>query len=134
MNLGLYSMQDCINLWRKSFMKHEIIIKVNSLEKCRYFYRENLKLGEPVTDSSELAEFKIGDNVSLVLEEFQAPYLEHTSSAVGWLLETDDFDTICASLKELGALSGDEFIRKGRRAQLVCDPEGNPLILAGKFA
>ena len=114
-------------------MKHEIVILVNSLEKCRYFYRENLMLGEPLTDSSELAEFKLGENVSLVLEECQTPCLEHASSAFCWALETEKFDSICAGLKEIGALSGDEFIRKGRRAQRVCDPEGNPLILTGKI-
>ena len=114
-------------------MRHEIIILVNSLEKCRYFYRETLKLGEPFTDSSELAEFKIGENATLVLEESKLPSLEHASSAIAWALETDEFETICDSLRKLGAASGDEFIRKGRRAQRACDPEGNPFILTGKI-
>ena len=115
-------------------MKHEILILVNSLEECRYFYRETLKLGEPITDSSELAEFKLGEKVSLVLEECQSKYLEHTSCATSWVIETENFDDICNNLKKLGMLSGDEFIRKGRRAQTACDPEGNPFIITGKIS
>ena len=114
-------------------MRHEIIILVNSLEKCRYFYRETLKLGEPFTDSSELAEFKIGEDAFLTLEESQLPALEHASSATSWALETEYFEEICDSLKKLGATTGDEFIRKGRRAQRSFDPEGNPFILVGKI-
>lgn len=114
-------------------MKHEILILINSLDACRYFYRETLQLGEPVTDSSELAEFKLGENVSLVLEETLAQYLEHTSGATSWVLETENFDSICESLEKLGMLSGDEFIRKGRRARKAHDPEGNCFIITGKI-
>lgn len=133
-NVAVYIQWRTELILRKNFsMKHEILILVNSMEECRYFYRETLQLGEPVTDSSELAEFKLGENVSLVLEECLAKYLEHTSGATSWVIETGNFDEICGNLKKLGMLSGDEFIRKGRRAQKAHDPEGNPFILTGKI-
>ena len=65
-------------------MQQQIIILVNSLEQCRYFYRETLKLGEPVTDSSELAIFKLDSGTTLILEKCEAKYLEHSSSALSW--------------------------------------------------
>ena len=113
-------------------MQQEIIILVNSLEQCRYFYREMIKLGEPVIDSSESAVFKLSENCTLVLENTQARYLEHTSSAVSWSIEVDDFDAICAVLEKNGHTSGEEFIRFGRRTRRICDPESNPFCITAK--
>ena len=113
-------------------MQQEIIILVNSLEQCRYFYREMIKLGEPVIDSSESVVFKLSENCNLVLEETKAKYLEHTSSAVSWSIEVEDFDTICAGLEKNSHTSGEEFIRFGRRTRRVCDPESNPFFITAK--
>ena len=110
-------------------MKHEIVILVNSLDQCRYFYRETLRLGEPSLDSLELCLFDLGDEASLILEETAAPYLEHSSTAISWSLETTDFDAICADLEKAGMLTGEEYIRLGKRIRKICDPEGNPLLL-----
>ena len=110
-------------------MKHEIVISVNSMEQCRYFYRETLKLGEPLVDSLELCVFKLDDNGALVLEETKAAYLEHASTAVFWSLETSDFDDICADLEKNSLVAGEEYIRLGKRTRKICDPEGNPLLL-----
>ena len=76
--------------------------------------------------------FKLGENCSLVLEATTAKYLEHTSSAVSWSIEVEDFDTICAELKKNGNTSGEEFIRFGRRTRRVCDPESNPFYITAK--
>ena len=113
-------------------MQQEIIILVNSLEQCRYFYRETVKLGEPVIDSSESAIFKLGEESVLVLEETKAKYLEHTSSATSWSIEVEDFDNICAELEKNGNTSGEEFIRFGHRTRRVCDPESNPFYITAK--
>lgn len=113
-------------------MQQEIIILVNSLDLCRFFYRETLKLGEPVIDSSELVVFKLGENSSLVLEGTKAKYLEHTSSAFSWSIEVEDFDAISAELEKNGNTSGEEFIRFGRRTRRVCDPESNPFYITAK--
>ena len=108
----------------------EIVIQVNDLEQCRYFYRETLALGEPVVDSSETAVFQLSPESSLVLRKSCARYLEHASSAVCWTLFTGDFDRLCAELEKNGHLSGEEFCHFGHRARYVLDPEENILILA----
>lgn len=108
----------------------EIVIQVNDLEQCRYFYREMLALGEPVIDSCETAVFQVSPETTLVLKKSCARYLEHTSSAVSWTLVTGDFDKLCAELEEHGHLSGEEFRHFGLRARYVLDPEENVLILA----
>lgn len=110
-------------------MQQQIIILVNSLEQCRYFYRETLKLGEPATDSSETAIFKLDTSTSLVLEKCEANYLEHSSSAVSWSVEVDGFDEISAELEKNGYTTGEEFIRFGRRTRKIHDPESNPLYI-----
>lgn len=106
-------------------MQHQTVILVNSLDLCRYFYREHLKLGEPVCDSSDVAVFQLDENSSLVLEACQAKYLEHASSAVSWSIGVKDFDGISADLEEHGFTVGGEFIRFGSRSRRVHDPESN---------
>ncbi len=113
-------------------MHQQIIIQVNSLELCRYFYRETLKLGEPLTDSSELAVFKLDENTSLVLESNPATYLEHSSSATSWALEVDNFDTLAAELEKHGDTVGSEFLRLGRRTLKIHDPESNVVYIIEK--
>ena len=76
-------------------MISEIVIQVNDLEQCRYFYRELLALGEPVIDSSVTAVFKLSQETQLVLKKSSARYLEHASSAVSWTLYTGSFDKLC---------------------------------------
>ncbi len=111
-------------------MISEIVIQVNDLEQCRYFYRELLALGEPVIDSSVTAVFKLSQETQLVLKKSSARYLEHASSAVSWTLYTGSFDKLCEELEKHACLSGEEFRHFGARARYVPDPEGNVIILA----
>ena len=113
-------------------MQQQIIIQVNSLEQCRYFYRETLKLGEPVIDSSELAVFNLDSSTALVLEQTAATYLEHSSSATAWAIEVENFSVLSASLEEHGFTVGDEFLRLGRLTRQLHDPESNILYIVEK--
>ena len=113
-------------------MKHNILIWVNDLEQSRYFYRETLGLGEPLTDSCEMAAFALSEEAMLVLQKSCAEYLEHASGAVSWIFFPEDFDRVCAVLKKNGHWVDDNFSFPGCRGFRACDPEGNIFIVAEK--
>ena len=78
-----------------------VIVKVNNIDICRSFYRDVLKLGEPILDSTFRVVFKRG-NALLILDCCKAKYLEHSSSSVNLLLGCDDVDAVRNSLSENG--------------------------------
>jgi predicted enzyme related to lactoylglutathione lyase len=106
----------------------EIVIKVNDLEKCRFFYRNVLDLGEPVFDSNFAVSFDVDDRLSLTLEATDAKYLEHASSAVMWRFEVDDIDGMQKKMESAGV----SFSKvEGGSAEYYCgsDPEGNRFLV-----
>ena len=50
-----------------------IVIKVNDLNNCRFFYRELLELGEPVVDSTYAVSFELMPGFRLILENSASP-------------------------------------------------------------
>ena len=45
-------------------MRHEIIVIVENIDACRYFYREVLQIGETVVDSNNRVVFALDENVN----------------------------------------------------------------------
>ena len=74
------------------FMDCEIVLLVENIDICRYFYRETLGLGEPEMDSNFEVIFRLNESTVLVLEQCDAKYLEHSSSACRFALNISDID------------------------------------------
>lgn len=112
-----------------------IIIKVRNLERCRNFYRDVLRLGNPVTDSNFRSEFTLGDGMRLVLckarEEEQLP--EGVRSAI-WIVP-DDPEFQMDLLASYGCLPGaDELNLLYPNVKCYHDPEGNPVYIVTEKA
>ncbi len=104
---------------------YAVIVKVNDLDTCRTFYRELLGLGEPVVDSSYVVVFELHPGLSLMLEKSDAKYLEHGSSATGWLLKSDDIESLRFRLETAEfeySLEQEPHLGNYLRGR---DPEGN---------
>lgn len=110
--------------------KSGVLIRVVNLDAERIFYRDLLRLGEPVIDSGFWVEFLTPDGTRLLLEKSAAPYLEHEASATTVVIATPDLEAIRRDLEnnnynitpELKVHPGEAFYR----AQ---DPEGNVFYL-----
>ena len=110
-------------------MHHEIIIAVNDLALCRFFYREIVLLGEPVADSCDNVIFDLGGTNYLMLCRTGATFLEHTSSAVSFAIEHPEFAKIKNKLIEQQYPVVDCGRKAGRESFRTNDPEGNPVLL-----
>ena len=110
---------------RRDFMDCEIVILVENIDVCRYFYRETLGLGEPLQDSSFQVIFKLNENTGLVLEKCEMPYLEHASGACRFSLLPEDGIKSVDRLKDNGVMIEDGFDVSGRKVYRAADPEGN---------
>lgn len=106
-------------------MDCEIVILVENIDVCRYFYRESLGLGEPILDSSFQVIFALGEASRLVLEKCAMPYLEHASSACRFTICPDEPKHFIGSLQKNGISLNDGFDRSGRKILYGSDPEGN---------
>ena len=72
----------------------EIVLRVNDLDGCRLFYRELMQFGDPVLDSGFIASFKISETTLLTLEKTDAPFLEHSASAMTWRFSVPDLNAL----------------------------------------
>ena len=106
-------------------MDCEIVLLVENIDVCRYFYRESLGLGEPILDGTFQVVFALDEKCRLVLEKCAMPYLEHSSSACRFTLCPDDPESMLKSLRESGITPSDGFDRSGRKIYCASDPEGN---------
>lgn len=106
-------------------MDCEIVLLVENIDVCRYFYRETLGLGEPVTDSAFQVVFALNENSSLVLERCGAAFLEHASSACRFTLKPENPAEFIRHLQEADLTVNDGFDRSGRKILYITDPEGN---------
>jgi len=108
-----------------------VIIKVESLDVCRSFYRDVLELGAPVVDSNFWVEFKLQEEVGLILEQAaKGEKLPVGRGRISWLYQVEDIDQLIARLKEHGYEPlKEEQERLGYRVYMYCDPEGNPFYL-----
>jgi predicted enzyme related to lactoylglutathione lyase len=107
-----------------------VIIKVENIDVCRSFYRDVLELGAPVIDSNFWVEFKLQEDVSIVLE--QAPEGEKIPPGrdrVSWLYRIDHIEEMLSKLKEHGHQPHSEEERLGYKVYQFLDPEGNPFYL-----
>lgn len=110
-------------------MSHEIVILVENIDVCRYFYREVLRVGELIADSNNRVVFAIGENAFLVLEKSAVNFMEHASGAVRMAFECDDVAALEARMIKDGSRLSDSFERLGRSCYRGCDPEGNPFFV-----
>jgi catechol 2,3-dioxygenase-like lactoylglutathione lyase family enzyme len=108
-----------------------VTIKVENLTVCRTFYRDILRLGAPVMDSNFWVEFKLKNNVSLLLDEAgQGEKLSSGRGRISWMCEIKDFDDTVSLLKDKGHKPiSEEEERDNKRVIQFCDPEGNPFFL-----
>lgn len=106
-------------------MDCEIVLLVENIDVCRYFYREAMRLGEPMLDSSSQVIFVLSERCRLVLEKCSMPYLEHASGACRFTLCPDDPELFVGSLRQNGVTLDDGFDRSGRKILCGSDPEGN---------
>lgn len=111
-----------------------VLIKVQSLNATRSFYRDILDLGPPVMDSNFWVEFKIGEHASLILE--QAMPNEKVPEGVGriaWVCNAKDYTNTVVRLEENGFKPlSEENERLGKKVVKYLDPEGNPFMLCVK--
>ena len=108
-----------------------VIIKVQNLDVCRSFYRDVIGLGAPSIDSNFWVEFKLQDDVALVLELINsAEKPSETRGRTSWLYKVADLDAMVAKLKEHGyePFEGEQE-RLGYRVFVFSDPEGNLIYL-----
>ena len=110
-------------------MYHEVIVLVENIDRCRYFYREVLKLEEVVLDSSSHVVFALNENSVLVLEHCPEKFMEHASGAVRFAIGCSDIAGVVASMQKEELPLSPSFERLGRTCYRGCDPEGNPFLL-----
>lgn len=108
-----------------------IVVKVENLDLCRVFYRDILELGPPISDSNFWVEFRLQQDVSLVLELVaKGEKLPVGRGRIAWLYQVPDLDRLTAKLKEHGCEAlQEEQERLGHRVLMFADPEGNPFHL-----
>lgn len=106
-------------------MRHEIIVQVENIDVCRYFYREILQIGPMILDSNSHVVFTVDENCDLVLEKNTGKYLEHASGAVHFAFHCNDIQALEERLKKDGLPLSDRFERLGKVYRRGSDPEGN---------
>ena len=103
-----------------------VIIKVNDIDLCRFFYRDVLTLGEPVVDSSFWVEFQTDSGFFLMLEKTTAGFLEHESSATSWACRVPSINTVKEHFRRYGyKLNIDRRLHEGEVLYRCQDPEKN---------
>ena len=106
-------------------MRCEIVLLVENIDICRYFYREVLGLGEPVQDGNFQTVFELNEFTSLVLEKCELPFMTHASSACRFTLISDDLAGIQERMQKNGTPLSAGFSRMGDDIFRGKDPEGN---------
>lgn len=106
-------------------MSSQIIIRVNDLDSCRYFYRQVLGLGEPYCDTTFGCCFNLDENLILILQKCALPYLEHASSATTWGFFCSDPEALVQRMQQNDTPLGDIEECFGRKCYRCIDPEGN---------
>lgn len=107
-------------------MDCEIILPVENIDVCRYFYRDTVGLGEPEIDSNLLVSFRLNEHTSLVLEKCELPgLLSHASSACRFMLDAASLPGIRERMRKNGTPLADGFTRSGAKVSRGIDPDGN---------
>ncbi len=112
-------------------LKFSLVLKIRDMNRCRYFYRDVLGLGDPLLESRQWTEFSLGQGATICLDSSDAALPKaNETDAVCWLLRTDS----PAALLERLSRAGYEPLRKreivGYRLYLFRDPEDNPFYVS----
>lgn len=108
-----------------------VLLKVRDLDASRWFYREILKLGEPVIDSTFAVEFESAPR--LRLEKSAASYLDPATSPLVLTVDADNPAQLLERL-ERADIPFEEFNRPGGRFLRCLDPDGNSILIAAPAA
>ena len=107
-----------------------VMLRVKNLDQARIFYRDLLRLGEPLVDSGFWVEFLAPGGSRVILEKSEAPYLEHEASATTLVLATPAAEAIRRDLEGQGyAITPEVKIHPGEAFYRGQDPEGNVFYL-----
>lgn len=107
-----------------------VMLRVKNLDQARIFYRDILRLGEPVVDSGFWVEFATPGGSRVILEKSEAPYLEHEASATTLVLATPAVEIIRHELEKQGyAITPEKKVHPGEAFYRGQDPEGNVFYL-----
>jgi len=110
-----------------------VLIRVNDLCGQKIFYRDLLKLCNPVVDSAFWTEFSAPDGSRIILEKSEAPYLDHDTSATTLVIATPYLDEIRRDLAAHNyPITSDEKPHPGEVFFRGQDPEGNVFYLCRK--
>lgn len=120
---------------KKKNSLYGIIIKVKNLDSCRSFYRDVIGLGSPIIDSNFWVEFKLQDDVALILEQvYDGESMPESAGRTSWLYKVENLEGVIHRLMEHGyePVKGEQE-RLGYRIYLFNDPEGNIIhLFSGK--
>ncbi len=106
------------------------ILKVQNLNRCKTFYRDVLRLGNPITDSNFRTEFRLTDSAKLVLcqareeEEIQ----KSVRSAIWFFPENPEEQTELLDAYGYQPVP-DELNLLYPNVKCYHDPENNPVYL-----
>jgi catechol 2,3-dioxygenase-like lactoylglutathione lyase family enzyme len=114
-----------------------VLIRVKNIDQMRSFYRDVLLMGPPEVDSNYWVEFKLSDDLNLILELIeneQLPGINPPPSppegSVLFVYKINDLDEFARHLEtnKLSPIS-EEKERFGKRVIRYMDPEGNHFYL-----
>lgn len=109
------------------------IIKVRNLERCRTFYRDVMKLGEPVLDSNFRTEFLLNNNTRLILCQTREEEMFQQAVRSAIWIQPDNFEEQLDVLATCGYLPvRNELDLTDPDAKCFHDPEKNLIYLMRK--
>jgi predicted enzyme related to lactoylglutathione lyase len=99
---------------------------VQEIGKMKAFYKDVLKLGEPVVDSNFWIEFRVCGNGVLILEQSGNVVKSKVKHGQSWLMPVADFNATVAHYKEMEVWQVRPPVEvPGYRTATYADPEGN---------
>jgi catechol 2,3-dioxygenase-like lactoylglutathione lyase family enzyme len=107
-----------------------VLLRVKDIKKQRIFYRDLLRLGNPLVDSDFWVEFATADGGRIILEKSEANYLEHLASATSMIIAVTDKDAVIKELLDHKyKITVNEKVHPGEAFHRGEDPEGNVFYL-----
>ena len=110
-------------------MRFGVLLRVKDLDRCRIFYRDVLKLGEPEEDSGFSVRFRLSEKSVLLLERSGAEYWKPSDTAT-FLVGVADPEKLCSELLSAGYSVDPRVDDRPSGDYYRCeDPEGNLFLL-----
>lgn len=111
---------------QKKAVTFGVLIPVQELGKMKVFYRDILKLGDPVVDSNFWIEFTLPGNGLLILEQTSNTPKSKVKQGQSWLMAVDAFDDTVKRLDEQEVWRVRPPLEvPGYQCATYADPEGN---------